>query len=171
MSWGGPARSKDLRMLRRREYDGKAHPVGQIYFRFRLYSLARAIFTGPPSRFTGVYCPQEEATCCNKRVKQKPGTSSGRVRPFPQWMNPVTPPHLSNAESAGGGSAQLMPRMKTGTPAFLRRATKAARVSWRPPPASAARQLSRHDFEVTSEFQRTCRVTQDQRAASASVRT
>src|SRR5258708_9214542 len=47
MSWGGPARSKDVGILRPREFDCKAHPVSQIYFRFRLYSRARAIFPGP----------------------------------------------------------------------------------------------------------------------------
>jgi hypothetical protein len=47
-------------------------------------------------------------------------------------MNPATPLQIFIAASADGGSAQRMPRMKTGTLAFLRRATKAARLSQLP---------------------------------------
>ena len=78
--------------------------------------------------FKGIYFPQEEGTCCIKRVKQKPGTSSGLVKPFHPWMNPATPRQLSIVASAGDGSAQRTPRMKTGTLAPSSRAKKAARV-------------------------------------------
>lgn len=96
------------------------------------YRAVPAISAGPPSRFPGVYCPQEEGTCCNQQVKQKPGTSSGLARLFPQWMNPAIPLQLFIAAFADDGSAQRMPRMKTGTLAFLCPATKAARLSYLP---------------------------------------
>jgi hypothetical protein len=107
-------------------------------FRLPLCSGVRAISPGAPTRSSGVYCPNEEGTCCNKWIKQKPGTSSGLVRLFRPWMNPATPQQVSIAASAGGGSAQLMPRMKTGTLAILSRVTKAARVSYLHPSAGAA---------------------------------
>ena len=85
--------------------------------------------------FTGIYCPHEEGTCCNKRIKQKPGTSSCLVRLFRPWMSPATPPQPSIALTAGGGSARLMPRMMPGTLAFSSRPTKGARPSHLHPPA------------------------------------
>jgi hypothetical protein len=47
-------------------------------------------------------------------------------------MNPVIPLQIFTAAFADDGSAQRMPRMKTGTLAFFRRATKAARLSYLP---------------------------------------
>src|SRR6266849_3099858 len=44
-------------------------------------------------------------------------------------MSPATPPQLSTAVCAGGGSALSMPRMRSGTPAYLSRATRGARLS------------------------------------------
>jgi hypothetical protein len=86
--------------------------------------------SGTPRRRAGVYCPREEGTCCNKRIKQNPGTSNGLVRPFRSWTNPVILPQLSTAVAAVGGSAPSMPRMRLGTPVSLSRATKGARLSF-----------------------------------------
>jgi hypothetical protein len=105
-----PEKREPSLAMRKRRIDLKSCPSQEKTRR----GWRKSVACGIPPRERGVYCANEEGPCCNKSIRQKPGTSSGLVRRSRRWMSPATLRPPTTAESAGGGFAPSTPKMRPG---------------------------------------------------------